>query len=237
MVTEETYYHTRKSETNIPVFLYPGITSKFGLSQHKCTVHDDIVLVCDVKGCLLTGSAKEQIKAHKDQYTTCRSWGAPLLAQLSEYPICMEFIILTCTQIVHCWNQWQIMVLQHMYHLRTYHIIGHCDSYQLPLVISLKYNGLIPDVGKPNWDMIDLLVDMIATAESTRKLIALFDFPWLLNGSWILFMHDWHQEQLLLSVLVDSIFQYKTHFVCSWISPTRFNRSSFEAGSAAVLQM
>ena len=57
-VTEETYYHTRKSETNIPVFLWPGITSKFGLSQHKRTVHDDIVLVCDVKGCLLTGLAK-----------------------------------------------------------------------------------------------------------------------------------------------------------------------------------
>ena len=55
----------------VPVFLWPGITSKFGLSQHKRTVHDGIVLVCDVKGCLLTGSAKEQIKAHKDQHTTC----------------------------------------------------------------------------------------------------------------------------------------------------------------------
>ena len=133
MVTEETYCHTRKSETNIPVFFWPGITSKFGLSQHKRTVHDDIVLVCDVKGCLLTGLAKEQIKTHRDQHTTCRSWSAPLLAQLSEYPILMEFIILRCTQIIHYWNQLQRMVLQHMYHLRTYHIIGHCDSQSFPL--------------------------------------------------------------------------------------------------------
>ena len=63
MDTEETYYHTLKSETNISVCLWPGITSKFGLSQHMRTVHDGIVLVCDVKGCLLTGSAKEQMKA------------------------------------------------------------------------------------------------------------------------------------------------------------------------------
>ena len=44
-------------------------------------------------------------------------------------------------------------------------------------------------------------------------------------------------EDLWFSVLVDSNLQYKTHFVFSWIIPTRFNCSCFAAGSAAVLQI
>ena len=39
-------------------------TSKFGLSHHIRTVHHGIVLKCDVRDCLFTGSAKEQMSAH-----------------------------------------------------------------------------------------------------------------------------------------------------------------------------
>ena len=40
------------------------LTSQFRLRQHRRIVHDGIVLPCDVRGCLFTGSAKECTPVH-----------------------------------------------------------------------------------------------------------------------------------------------------------------------------